>query len=168
MIQSSMQLRGLIRLLYLYDVAESIDLAKLRGLLGARGGSAEQAFPRRIPGYVRFEQAPIVEPADVVTVCPGVSAACPVKYYGFGAIVIQVELPFECDWNSLIAQASRWMDAPDVEPAVRELARRRLDLIRAAVNRPTEDWLQESYLERFRFRYIHIPKRQSSWRILRR
>jgi hypothetical protein len=23
-------------------------------------------------------------------------------------------------------------------------------------------------LERFRFRYIHIPKRQSSWRILRR
>ena len=34
MIQSGMQIRGLFRLLFLYDVAESIDLAKLRGLLG--------------------------------------------------------------------------------------------------------------------------------------
>jgi hypothetical protein len=141
-----MKLRGLFRLLFLYDVAESIDLGKLRNLLGARGGSAEQTFPRRTPGYVRFEEAPIVEPAEVVTVCPGVSAACPVKYYGFGAIVIQVELPFECDWKSLVEQGARWMETPDIEPCVRDLVRRRLDLIREAVNRPTEDWLQENYL----------------------
>lgn len=85
-----MRLRGLFRLLFLYDVAESIDLGKLRNLLGARGGTAEQGFPRRTPGYVRFEEAPIVEPAETITVCPGFSAACPVKYYSFGAIVIQV------------------------------------------------------------------------------
>ncbi|MGA7796157.1 MAG: hypothetical protein WCA19_24255 [Candidatus Acidiferrales bacterium] len=141
-----MKLRGLFRLLFLYDVAESIDLGKLRNLLGSRGGPAGHAFPRRTPGYVRFEEAPIVEPAEFITVCPGVSAACPVKYYGFGAIVIQVELPFECDWNSLVALGSRWMDAPDIEPCVRDLARRRLEAIRAAISRPTEDWLQESYL----------------------
>ena len=141
-----MQVRGLFRLLFLYDVAESFDLRKLRGLLGARVGTAEQGFPRRTPGYVRFEEAPIVEPAQIVIVCPGVSAACPVKYYGFGAIVIQVELPFESDWKSLVEQAARWMDSPDIEPCVRELGRRRLDLIRDAVNRPTEDWLQEKYI----------------------
>ena len=141
-----MQVRGLFRLLFLYDVAESFDLGKLRGLLGARVGTAEQVFPRRTPGYVRFEEAPIVEPAEIVTVCPGVSAACPVKYYSFGAIVIQVELPFESDWKSLVAQGSRWMDAPDIEPCVRDLARRRLDLIRDAVNRPTEEWLRENYI----------------------
>ena len=141
-----MQIRGLFRLLFLYDVAESIDLGKLRSLLGARGGSAEHAFPRRTPGYVRFEQAPIVEPAEFLTVCPGVNAACPVKYYAFGAIVIQVELPFDCDWNSLVEQGSRWMDSPEVEPLVRELALRRLEQIKAAVTRPTEDWLQENYL----------------------
>src|SRR5580658_7652227 len=98
-----MQLRGSFRILFLYDVAESIDLGKLRNLLGARGGSVEHAFPRRTPGYVRFEQAPIVEPAELITICPGVNAACPVKYYAFGAIVIQVELPFDCDWSSLVA-----------------------------------------------------------------
>jgi hypothetical protein len=141
-----MQLRGVFRLLFLYDVAESIDLAKLRALLGARGGSAEHAFPRRTPEYVRFEQAPIVEPAEVVNICAGVSAACPVKYYAFGAIAIQVELPFDTDWNSLVEQGSRWMEAPDVEPRIRELARQRLDQIRPAVSRPTEDWLHETYL----------------------
>jgi uncharacterized Rmd1/YagE family protein len=141
-----MKLRGLFRLLFLYDVAESFDLPKLRGLLGARGDSAKPAFPRRTPGYVRFEEAPIVEPAEFMTVCAGISAACPVKYYGFGAIVIQVELPFDCDWDSLVAQGSRWMDAPDIEPCVRDLTQRRLETIRAAVNRPTEDWLQETYL----------------------
>jgi hypothetical protein len=141
-----MKLRGLFRLLFLYDVAESIDLVKLRNLLGVRGASAEQTFPRRTPGYIRFEEAPIFEPADVITVCPGVSAACPVKYYGFGAIVIQVELPFEYDWKTLVEQGARWMDAPDIEPCMRDLVRSRLDLIRDAVNRPTEDWLQETYL----------------------
>jgi hypothetical protein len=141
-----MQLRGLFRLLFLYDVAESIDLGKLRSLLGSRGGSTELAFPRRTPEYVRFEHAPIVEPAELIAVCPGVNAACPVKYYGFGAIVVQVEIPFECDWNSLVEQGARWMGAPDIEPIVKDLARRRLEQIRSAVTRPTEDWLQESYL----------------------
>lgn len=141
-----MQLRGLFRLLFLYDVAESIDLGKLRSLLGSRGGTAEHAFPRRTPEYMRFERAPIVEPAEFVTVRPGVNAACPMRYYGFGAIVVQVEVPFECDWNSLVEQGARWMDAPDVEPIMRELVRRRLGQIRPAVTRPTEDCLQESYL----------------------
>jgi hypothetical protein len=146
MVKSRMQIRGLFRLLFLYDVAESIDLGKLRSLLGARGGSAKPAFPRRTPGYVSFEEAPIIEPAEFITVCAGVSAACRVKYYSFGAIVVQVELPFECDWSALVAQGSRWMDAPDVEPCVRDLARRRMAQIPTAVTKPTEDWLQESYL----------------------
>src|SRR5580698_6694063 len=61
MVKTGMQLRGLFRLLFLYDVAESIDLSKLRHLLGARVGSAGQAFPRRTPGYVRFEDPPVLE-----------------------------------------------------------------------------------------------------------
>jgi hypothetical protein len=147
MVQSGMLLRGICRLLYLYDVAESIDLGRLRALLGARGGSAERSFPRRTPEYVRFEQAPVVEPPELVTICPGVDAPCPVKYYEFGAIAVQVELPFEFDeWKSLVDQGAKWIDAPGVEPAVRSLARRRMDNIMPAVSRPAEDWLLESYL----------------------
>jgi hypothetical protein len=141
-----MQLRGRFRILFLYDVAESIDLEKLRDLLGSRGGSAEHAFPRRTPEYVRFEQAPVVEPGDVVHVRGAVKAACPVKYYAFGVIVIQIEVPFETDWRSLVEQCARWMDAPDVEPLMREMVRQRVNQIRPVVVKPTEESLQESYL----------------------
>ncbi len=141
-----MQLRGNFRLMFLYDVAESFDLAAVRKLLGERGGSAKSSFPRRTPDYMRLEEVPVIEPAEFITVCAGVSAACRVKYYSFGAVVVQVELPFDCGWTELVAQSSRWMDAPDVEPCVRDLARRRMDLIQSAVTNPTNDWLQESYL----------------------
>jgi hypothetical protein len=142
-----MRLRGVFRLLFLYDVSESIDLGRLRALPGARGGSAEPSFPRRTPGYVRFEQAPVLEPAEFVTICPGVDAKCPVKYYGFGAIVVQVELPFDCeDWKCLVDQGARWMDAPGVEPVIRDLARRRMKEVAPAVFRPSENWLSENYL----------------------
>lgn len=141
-----MQLHGRFRILFLYDVAESIDLERLRSLLGSRGGSAEHPFPRRTPEYVRFEQTPVVEPGEIVNVRGEVKAACPVKYYSFGVIVIQVEVPFETDWKSLVEQSAQWMDAPDVEPLMREMVRQRLDEIRPAVVKPTEESLQESYL----------------------
>jgi hypothetical protein len=140
------QLRGRFRILFLYDVAESFDLEKLRDLLGSRGGSAEHAFPRRTPEYVRFEQTPVVEPGEMVNLRGGVKAACPVKYYAFGVIVVQVEVPFETDWRSLVEQCAQWMDAPDVEPLVRVIVRQRLDQIRPLVVKPTEVSLHESYL----------------------
>jgi hypothetical protein len=143
-----MQLRGLFRLLFLYDVAESIDLAKLRTLLGSRVGSAGQAFPRRTPGYVRFEDPPVLETADCIAVTPDGNVACPIKYYAFGAIVIQVEVPFDCEMKMLVERGSRWMNAADVEPQVKQLALRRLEQIHPVVtrSRPAEDWLQENYL----------------------
>src|SRR5215472_1457667 len=141
-----MRLRGVFRLLFLYDVAESIDLGTLLELLGAKGGSAEHSFPRRTPEYVRFEQAPVSEPAELVTVCPDTTASCPLKYYAFGALVVQVEIPFDCDWKTLVADGSRWLDERCVEVAVRELAKQRMERIRPAVTRPTPDWLLERYL----------------------
>ena len=61
-----MTLRGCFRIFFLYDVAEALDFDKLRDLLGPRGGTVKQVFPRRTPEYVRFEQAPIVEPAQSI------------------------------------------------------------------------------------------------------
>lgn len=141
-----MQLRGVFRLLFLYDVAESIDLGKLRILLGERGGSGEHAFPRRTPEYVRFEKAPITESGEPISVSGDCKAACSFKYYAFGVIVIQLEVPFDSSWSGLVDDGARWMDPPDLVPQMRELGRRRLDRVRPAVVRPTEDWLQESYL----------------------
>jgi hypothetical protein len=130
----------------LYDVAEGIDLDKLRQLLGPRGGTVKRVFPRGTPDYVRFEHAPIVEPAQAIDVGTGERVLCSIKYYAFAVVVVQLETPFECDWNSLLQQASRWTDPVAVEPYAREFASRQLGRLASAFLRPVNDWLHEEYL----------------------
>jgi hypothetical protein len=145
-VKESVRLRGCFRILFLYDVAEAIDLELLLNLPGTRGGPVERPFPRRTPQYVRFEHIPIIEPVERLSISGDASAFCSVKYYAFGVIVVQVEVPFDGDWQCLLSQNSRWMDDTDLNKNVRELARRHLDNVAPAVLRPISDWLQETYL----------------------
>ena len=141
-----MLLRGCFRVLIFFDVAEAIDLPKLRGLLGPRGGEVQHEFPRRTPDYVRFDQPPVTELVDALTLTTGERFACSIKYYAFAVTVVQFEIPFEYDWAALLAQASRWIDAPELESLARELVRQHLAAIASAVIRPNPQWLEESYL----------------------
>jgi hypothetical protein len=139
-------LRGCFRILFLYDVAEALDFDKLRDLLGPRGGTVKRVFPRRTPEYVRFEQAPIVEPAQSIELNTGERVLCSIKYYSFAVVVVQFEVPFDCDWDSLLARTSRWTDPADVEPYARQMLAKHLEQLSPAVIRPTRDWLEEDYL----------------------
>lgn len=141
-----MLLSGCFRIYFLYDVADTLDLEKIRALLGPRAGSARQALPRRTPEYVRFESAPIIDPIGPVELAAGESAECFLKYYAFAAAVAQFDVPFQCDWSALVCQASHWMNAADLEPKARDIIRTRLSSIPSINVRPTNRWLQESYL----------------------
>lgn len=141
-----MSLCGSFRVLFFYDVAEAIDLAKLQQLLGPRGGAIGEKFPRRTPDYVRFEQPPILEPSEHVTLHTDERVICSIKYYAFAAVVVQLDVPFECEWETLRSQASRWVDPTDVEPQARAVVRDHLAKVQSAVIKPTKDWLAEDYL----------------------
>ena len=141
-----MLLRGCFRVLFFYDVAEAIDLSKLRGLLGPRGGEVQHEFPRRTPEYVRFEQPPVVEIVDALVLNTGERLTCSIKYFAYAVTAVQFEVPFDCDWASLLSQASRWIDAPELESYALQVARKHLEGLAPAVIRPNAQWLQESYL----------------------
>jgi len=140
------RISGLFRILFLYDVAEAIDLERVRSLLGSRCRPSEQPFLRRTPQYVRLEHTPIVEPSEPLTIRADARATCSVKYYAFGVVAVRVEVPFDGEWQNLLPENSRWMDASDVGKEVREIAQRHLEQVAPAVIRPTKDWLQETYL----------------------
>ena len=95
---------------------------------------------------MRFEQAPVSEQAEPVTLGDGRKAACSLKYYEFAVIAVQFEAAFECDWLSLASHASSWMDDADLERQARQIARRHLDKVAGGVIRPNGDWLEEDYL----------------------
>jgi len=139
-------LRGCFRIFFFYDVGEAFDLDKLRDLLGHHGGPTKPDFPRRTPGYIRFENAPIVEPSEPLTLRIGTQVVCSIKYYEYAIVEAQLEATFEGAWDALLAQASRWMDSADSEPEVRAVVHKHLQRIAPAVHKPREEWLQENYL----------------------
>ena len=141
-----MSLRGTFRIFLLYDVAEGIDLNRLRTLLGPRGVPVHRFFPRRTPEYVGFEQVPIVESSDGIRLESGLTLACSTKYYAYGVVAVQFDVPFDCDWPSLVVDAARWMDTTALDTRARELVREHLDAVAQAVIRPSPDWLAEAYL----------------------
>jgi len=139
-------LRGCFRILFLYDVAEAFDQQKLGVLLGPLAAPVRHVFPRRTPQHVRFEQTPVVELAEPLNLSSGEHVTCSIKYYEFAVVVVQVEVPCEGDWNTLRAQAARWIDDDVLRTYARELAERHLEHVSAAVIRPNQNWLQEEYL----------------------
>lgn len=141
-----MLLRGCIHIFLFYDVGEAFDLEKLRALVGPRGGTTQPDFPRRTPEYVRFENPPITEPSEPLTMRTGERVTCSVKYYEYAIVEVQLEVPFEGTWEALQAQTSRWMDAPDLEPEGRAVVSRHLQRTGAAIIKPLEEWFQENYL----------------------
>lgn len=141
-----MLLRGRIRIFFFYDVGEAFDREKLRNLLGPRGGATKPDFPRRTPDYIRFENPPMAEPSEPLTLHSGQNVVCSVKYYEYAIVEVQLESEFEGDWEVFLTQTSAWMDSPEIEPEGRAVAAKHLERIAGAVIKPREEWLQENYL----------------------
>jgi hypothetical protein len=144
--RSADQVCGFFRMLFLYDVAEAIDLAELKQLLGPGGGEREPRFGRGTPEHIRFEVPPYVERAEPVRLATGQTAGCSLRYYSFAVIALQLELPFAGSWIDLMREAARWQGPTELEREMRALVRQHVDRAGAAIIRPHQEWLHETYL----------------------
>jgi hypothetical protein len=138
-------LRGSFSMLVLYDVAEQIDLGKLRGILGANPPRREPSFKHPAPEYVRFETPPVVEELDPVRLSTGEQFLSRVKYFAYGVASIELELPFESDWDELVRLSNRFISAAEIEKCALEIVRARVNRVSAALVQPYSAWLSEDY-----------------------
>src|SRR5271167_1662451 len=135
------RLHGCFRMLFLYDVAEAIDLDQLKQLLGPRGDVQEPRFGRGTPEHIRFEVPPYIERAEPVHLPTGQIASCSLRYYAFAVIALQLELPFEGDWHELVREAARWSGSAELEGEMRALVREHVDRAAGAIARLHKQWL---------------------------
>jgi hypothetical protein len=137
-------LKGAVMALLLHDVCEEIRLDELREMLGAR--RAEPAFKHATPEYVRFEKPPVIESAQPVQLTSGEQLRTQLKYYDYGVISVLFELPFDCNWESLISLAARFVPSQELEAHAQRIVRQRLERIAPAMVRLYEgEWLSEDY-----------------------
>jgi len=127
----------------LHDVCEEIRLEELRAMLGAR--RVEPTFKHATPEYVRFEKPPVIGRSDSIALSSGEALEVQVKYYEYGVVSVGFELPFEGEWESLVALAARFVPSPELEHRAQEVVRERLARISSVIVRPYEQWISEDY-----------------------
>lgn len=140
-----MRLEGLFRLQYFYDVGEEIRLEELRALLGLEKPGREPGFRRRTPDYVRFERPPLEERLAALTLATGEVVAARLRYFEYGVISLEMELPFSSDWAGLVEMAARWVGADGPEALAAETVNRQLERVRGAIRKPAARPLSEDY-----------------------
>ena len=138
-------LKGSFYVLVLYDVAEQIRLDRLREIIGAEPPRREPSFKHRAPDYVRFEPAPVVEYAGSITVSGGDQFESRIKYFDYGVVCVELELPFTAGWEDLTGLSSRLTLAPEIEARTLELAQAQLSRVKDALIQPYDAWLSEDY-----------------------
>src|SRR5580704_13139952 len=72
-------LRGSFWVLVLYDIAEQINLERLREILGVEPPRREPSFKHPAPEYVRFERPPVLEDCEPVSIASGERFSCRVE-----------------------------------------------------------------------------------------
>jgi len=126
-------------------VAEQIVMSKMRDILGAQAPGRAPTFKHPAPEYVRFQDPPVVEEAGPVALSRGEKWDCRIKYFDYGVVSVEMELPFQTDWEGLVRFSARWIGEPEIESVSAELLRGRLKRFQPALVQPYSSWLSEDY-----------------------
>src|SRR6202041_571876 len=138
-----MILQGYFRILNFFDIAEAIELDKLRALLGPEAGPLTAGFCHRTPEDSQAQQAPIGESGGSATLLTKEKFGASLKYYWFGVAALELNAGVECELDDVCARSFRWMNAPEVEEAAEKLLREHLDRFGPALVRASPKWLAE-------------------------
>ena len=143
---SSPQLCGSIFFLNLYDVCEELHLQEVRRALGLPAVGRESGLRDPAPEYLGFVKPPVIESLEQVTLSGNRRLASRLKFYDYGVVSVQFELPFEGAWETLVELASQYSSGGEMEREAAVIARRELQRQQAALVKPYHDWLSEDYI----------------------
>jgi hypothetical protein len=138
-------LSGRLRALFLFDLAEEIDLQKLHALLGTSPSKREPSFVHTTPEYVRYERPPVVDQIPPCTTSAGEVLSCRVRYFDYGVASLEMQLAISGSWENLIRLASRWFESAELEELAQQALRSHVEKTRSSLRKPYDDWVSEEY-----------------------
>jgi hypothetical protein len=153
-IQPPAPLRGSILVLIQFDVCEEIRLDVLRTIFGAR--TAEASF-KKAPAYVRYQRPPVEESIEPLTLESGERLAGEIKYYDYGVVSLELELPFSGGWDTLIELSCRWTSDTNFEKLALRIVKQKLERAAPALIKPYTEFLTEDYFI-FHLREIRLDE----------
>jgi hypothetical protein len=140
-----LRLEGSLWAFVLFDVAEEIHLDRLRHMQPSNA-AREPRFRHLAPDYVRFEHPPVAESLPPVRLSTGEVCNLRIKYFDYGVISLEFELPFSTTLDDLVARTQRLAGKEDLEAMGAEIARERIAQAGPALKNVYPQWLAEDYL----------------------
>ena len=136
---------GSVTALYLFDVAQSIDLAAIRQRLGPRATNAKLDDKGPGPARVRYLQPPVV--------VDGADLACAeldqfrvrVKFYDYGVISLMLTRPFDGAWSDLLDLSQSLIENESLEQRALDACERVVKEMASALNDARASFLSEDY-----------------------
>jgi hypothetical protein len=97
---------GCVRVYHLFDVADTIDLARIGALGGETRAPAALPLWRPTPPYLQFPVPPLVANLPNADF-DGTSASVRVKFYDYGVISLRLSFPVAGSWNEVVHSTER-------------------------------------------------------------
>jgi hypothetical protein len=132
--------------LYLFDVADSIDLSAIPGLIGGDAAPARLAPKPARPPYVQYQQAPISFDGTRVDMGELGGFHARFRVYDYGVISLSLNRRFEGSWVELIALGQGAMESEALELEAWQACRRLLERLSPAIKSPRDSSLFEDYV----------------------
>jgi hypothetical protein len=137
-------LSGQVTAFFLFDVAEGVDLAAMRSLLGASTESPRLAVKPAVPAYVQYQDPPVQVDAEAFgTRAPG-SMQARFKIYDYGVFSLSLSRAFRGSWADLHALAQSTTSAA-LEADAEALCLKAAERLRPALHEPRRTYLSEDY-----------------------
>jgi hypothetical protein len=136
---------GFVTALFLFDVAEGIDLGTVRSRLGADASTA------RLDDKSRSTRLEYVQPPVVVD---GAALRCQeldgfrvrVKFYDYGVISLMLSRTYAGSWANLLDLGQQLVESEPLEAHATEACRAIVNQLGSTLKRPRTSYLSEDYL----------------------
>jgi len=130
---------------YLFEVAEQIDLTRLRTLI--RGGEeARLTSKSTAPSYMQYQTPPVVADGDMLGIGPIDGFRARVKFFDYGVMSLALTRSFAGSWQELVAISQQYIENDALERRAEDAARQVLARCAETMTKPHETFLSEDYL----------------------
>ena len=134
---------GQVAAFFLFDVAEGIDLQRVRDLVG---GVAARLSPKpTTPPYVQYQEPPIAVDGDAAALPELQGFRVRFKIFDYGVISVALSRPVPRTWPELLERGLQWQDDPALASGVEAGCRRLMARLAPALTSPRERLLAEDY-----------------------
>jgi hypothetical protein len=87
----------------------------------------------------------VLEAAPPILLANGEVVRAGLRYFDYGVVSVELEMPFETDWPGLIALSNRWIESGEIEQCGSNLVHDHLKRLEPAIRKPYVGWLDEAY-----------------------